>query len=125
METIGLVGGVVVLLAAATAGVRVLRRRTDIGIDPAIVDTLSRRVRAWWYLCTILAATIFIGETATVVLFGLISFWALREFITLTPTRSGDHRTLVCVCARRCNSCWSASTATTPTASPFPCTHSC
>ena len=31
---------------------------------------------------------------ATVVLFGLISFWALREFITLTPTRLGDHRTL-------------------------------
>jgi phosphatidate cytidylyltransferase len=29
-----------------------------------------------------------------VVLFGLISFWALREFITLTPTRLGDHRTL-------------------------------
>ena len=28
------------------------------------------------------------------VLFGLISFWALREFITLTPTRPGDHRTL-------------------------------
>ena len=27
-------------------------------------------------------------------LFGLISFWALREFITLTPTRPGDHRTL-------------------------------
>ncbi len=30
----------------------------------------------------------------TVVIFGLISFWALREFITLTPTRLGDHRTL-------------------------------
>ncbi|HEY1785786.1 MAG TPA: phosphatidate cytidylyltransferase, partial [Pirellulales bacterium] len=30
----------------------------------------------------------------TVLLFGLISFWALREFITLTPTRLGDHRTL-------------------------------
>ena len=27
-------------------------------------------------------------------MFGLISFWALREFITLTPTRPGDHRTL-------------------------------
>ena len=27
-------------------------------------------------------------------LFGLISFWALREFITLTPTRLADHRTL-------------------------------
>ena len=27
-------------------------------------------------------------------MFGLISFWAVREFITLTPTRPGDHRTL-------------------------------
>ena len=35
-----------------------------------------------------------LGYVATVVLFGLISFWALREFITMTPTRRGDHRTL-------------------------------
>ena len=34
------------------------------------------------------------GPLDTVVLFGLLSFWALREFITLTPTRPGDHRTL-------------------------------
>ena len=41
-----------------------------------------------------LAAAFLLGRAATVVLFGLISFWALREFITLTPTRPGDHRTL-------------------------------
>jgi phosphatidate cytidylyltransferase len=35
-----------------------------------------------------------LGETATVILFFLLSFWALREFITLTPTRAADHRTL-------------------------------
>ena len=35
-----------------------------------------------------------LGYVATVVLFGLVSFWALREFITMTPTRRGDHRTL-------------------------------
>ena len=45
-------------------------------------------------LCSVLAAAFIIGLVATVVLFGLISFWALREFITLTPTRPGDHRTL-------------------------------
>ena len=28
------------------------------------------------------------------ILFGLVAFWALREFITLTPTRLSDHRTL-------------------------------
>ncbi len=93
-RTLGLVAGILVLLGAATAAVQVLRRRTDSGIDPAILETFWRRVRAWWYLWTVLAAALLIGQTATVVLFGLISFWALREFITLTPTRPGDHRTL-------------------------------
>ena len=45
-------------------------------------------------MCSVLAAALVIGNTATVVLFGLLSFGALREFITLTPTRLGDHRAL-------------------------------
>ncbi len=92
--TLGLVGGVLVLLAIATAIVRLLKRRDDSGLDTAILETFRQRVRAWWALCTILAAAFLIGHAATVILFGLISFWALREFITLTPTRPGDHRTL-------------------------------
>jgi phosphatidate cytidylyltransferase len=35
------------------------------------------------------------GDTAATVLFALIAFFALREFITLSPTRRGDHRSLV------------------------------
>jgi phosphatidate cytidylyltransferase len=34
------------------------------------------------------------GGVGSLVLFGFTSFWALREFVTLTPTRPGDHRTL-------------------------------
>lgn len=92
--TLGLVGGVLVLLGAVTAVVQILKRRTDSAIDPAILETFRLRVRAWWLLCAVLAAGILTGKTVTVVLFGLIAFWALREFITLTPTRPGDHRTL-------------------------------
>ena len=36
-----------------------------------------------------------LGERVATVLFALISFLALREFITLSPTRRGDHRSLV------------------------------
>lgn len=35
------------------------------------------------------------GEGFATVLFALIAFFALREFITLSPTRRGDHRSLV------------------------------
>ncbi|HEY0823449.1 MAG TPA: phosphatidate cytidylyltransferase, partial [Ramlibacter sp.] len=35
------------------------------------------------------------GETLATLLFAVIAFFALREFITLSPTRRGDHRSLV------------------------------
>jgi len=35
------------------------------------------------------------GGTVATVLFAMVSFFALREFITLSPTRRGDHRSLV------------------------------
>jgi phosphatidate cytidylyltransferase len=93
-RTLWLIGTVLVLLAAAEAVVQVLKRRPESGIDAAILETFRLRVRAWWILFSTLAAAFLLGHVATVVLFGLIAFWALREFITLTPTRPGDHRTL-------------------------------
>jgi phosphatidate cytidylyltransferase len=93
-RTLGLVGGVLFILAAATMIGRRLKFASDIGLNPALVESFNLRIRAWWLMCTVLAAAFLLGTVATVVLFGLISFWALREFITLTPTRLGDHRTL-------------------------------
>ena len=99
-ETLGLVGSVLLLLIAATVVVSILKRRVSAsGLNLALVETFRARVRAWWILFTGLAAAFLFdqylaGQTVTVVLFGLISFWALREFITLTPTRPGDHRAL-------------------------------
>jgi phosphatidate cytidylyltransferase len=89
--------GVLLLLAVATVMIRALRARNDSGLNTAILETFRMRVHAWWVLCSILAATFVINQTAMVVLWGLGGFWALREFITLTPTRPGDHRTLFIV----------------------------
>jgi phosphatidate cytidylyltransferase len=36
-----------------------------------------------------------LGEGVATLLFALIAFFALREFITLSPTRRGDHRSLI------------------------------
>jgi phosphatidate cytidylyltransferase len=98
--TLGLIGFVLMLLIAATMVVAILKRRASAtGLDLALVETFRVRVRAWWILFAGLAAAFLsdqylAGQTVTVILFGLISFWALREFITLTPTRPGDHRAL-------------------------------
>ena len=93
-RTLALIVGVLALLTIVTAVGQFLRRHPDRGLDPAAVRTFNSRIRGWWIMCTVLAAAFWLGTTATVVLFGLVSFWALREFITLTPTRLGDHRAL-------------------------------
>ncbi|NQU24195.1 MAG: phosphatidate cytidylyltransferase [Candidatus Nealsonbacteria bacterium] len=96
LKTLGLIGGVLALLGVASAVLRALKNREASGLDTAMVETFRQRVRAWWVLFSVLAAALIIPGrlVITVVLFGLIAFWALREFITLTPTRPGDHRAL-------------------------------
>lgn len=93
-KTLSLVGGVLALLATATGVGQFLKLYPDTGLNPAAVRIFNLRLRAWWLMCSVLAAAFLVGPTATVILFGLLSFWALREFITLTPTRLGDHRAL-------------------------------
>ena len=58
------------------------------------MDNLVARIKAWWVMCGIFAITLAVGRAGSLVLFGLLSFLALREFITLTRTHRADHRTL-------------------------------
>jgi phosphatidate cytidylyltransferase len=93
-KTLALVGGILAMLATATAVGQFLKRHPDTGLNAAAVRTFNERLRAWWLICSALAAALWIGNGVTFALFGFVSFWALREFITLTPTRMGDHRAL-------------------------------
>lgn len=61
----------------------------------ATIENLNARIRAWWKMCAIFALTMMIGRIGSLVLFALLSLLALREYITLMPTRRGDHRTLL------------------------------
>ncbi len=86
-------GGVIALLVVASSIGAVLARSRP----GATVDNLVARINAWWVMVAVLCACFLLGRIATLVLFALASFLALREFITLTPTRRGDHLPL-CLC---------------------------
>ncbi len=86
-------GGILVLLVVASAIAAVLKRRRP----GATVDNLVARINAWWVMVAVLGGAFWLGQGAVIGLFAAISFFALREFITLTPTRRGDHLPL-CLC---------------------------
>lgn len=83
-------GVLAVLIVASLVGA-LLGKRTQSGSGRATVENLKARVNAWWVMIVALAVAFALGKTATLVLFALASFFALREFITLTPTRPGDY----------------------------------
>ena len=87
-----LFGGIGALLAVASIVGWLLQRRAP---DSATIANLTARVRAWWVMVAVLAVCFLLGRTATIVLFAIASLFALREFVTLTPTRPGDHLPLV------------------------------
>src|SRR5689334_3923583 len=84
-----LFGGILgILVVASLAGFILARRRA--APDPTI-ENLNARIKAWWVMVALVGLAFALGKTGVIVLFALASFAALREFITLTPTRRGDH----------------------------------
>lgn len=82
-----------ILMAGSLVGA-ILKRTVTTEGGQRVVANLVARVNAWWIMSVFIAVALFGGERATIIFFGLASFFALREFITLTPTRRGDHRVL-------------------------------
>jgi phosphatidate cytidylyltransferase len=90
-----LFGGVAAaLLLASTIGL-LMRHFVARGQPHAVIDNLVARVNAWWWMVGILAFSFWLGREAVIVLFALLSFFALREFLTITDTRRGDHHALL------------------------------
>lgn len=93
LQNLGLLSTVLIMLGGATWGGQWLKRQDSPGIDRKLVEAFNARIAAWWFFTIVIAAA-FVLPGVTVLMFALMSFWALREFVTLTPTRISDHRAL-------------------------------
>lgn len=93
-ELLYLVGGVVAVLLVSTVITRLLVRRND---ESPVLANLRQRVNAWWWMMLVFSLSLALGRGGVFGLYTILSFLALREFITLAPTPRGDHRTLTWV----------------------------
>lgn len=83
----------VLILASLAAFWRSLREMTP--EQAARYGRFSRDLRAVWIGAVLFWVSWSLGAVVATVLFAVVSFLALREFITLTHTRRGDHRALL------------------------------
>jgi phosphatidate cytidylyltransferase len=89
-----LILGVLALLVFASGAGWILDRRVSSASARATVDNINARIRAWWLMALLFVVAVSMGTIVSSLLFAATSFLALREFVTLAPTRPGDHRAL-------------------------------
>lgn len=92
-DTLSLFAGIGALLALASLIGFVLQWRCR-GADNPVIDNLNARINAWWVMVAVLGGAFWFGHGAVILLFGAVSFCALREFITLAPTHGSDYPAL-------------------------------
>lgn len=61
-------------------------------MQPGKWSDLGPRMRSWWVMAVLVGGALLAGWQATAVLFAFISFLALKEYLTLAPTRKEDRR---------------------------------
>ncbi len=55
---------------------------------------LRQRVQSWWMMIGILFAALLFNQTLAIIFFGFLSFIALKEFLSIVPTRQTDRRVI-------------------------------
>jgi len=93
-ESIRLLIGVLATLIVGSIAAFLARKRVHSERAKLTLAGINARLLGWWGMIAIFVVSTWLGQASTYVLFALSSFWALREFITLTPTRLADHRAL-------------------------------
>ena len=82
-------------LVTVAAFILSLKDRHEDDLHTQKLRDFNGLLKTSWLMSTVFWVGWTLGETMATVLFGLVAFFALREFITLSPTRQGDHRSLV------------------------------
>ena len=83
-------GGLYLILLSASLVVTILRWR-----DPERdLTELAQRIRSWWIIVTVFTAAMVMSRNVSVGFFAFVSFLALKEYLSIIPTRRADRRVL-------------------------------
>ena len=56
---------------------------------------LKDRIKSWWVMVTVFSLALFLNRTVSIIFFAFLSFLALKEYLSLIPTRLADRQVLL------------------------------
>ncbi len=92
---LAVLAGLVVLSIGVTGLGNYLGRRTIDAVKQQRIALVNSRLRASWSIVAVFSVAFALGTGALLFVFAVASFFALRNFVSLTPIRPADHWALV------------------------------
>ena len=83
-------GGIFGLLVVASFIIAALKRTRP----ERDYTELVQRTKSWWLMAAIFTAALLVNRVAALVFLGIVSFLALKEYLSIIPTRRADRRVL-------------------------------
>jgi phosphatidate cytidylyltransferase len=87
---LGSLAGILGLLVVATLAVWAIGRLRP-GLD---LGEVRLRVRSWWVMAGVFSVAMVLDRAVSLLFFAFVSFLALKEYLSLIPTRRADRRVL-------------------------------
>jgi phosphatidate cytidylyltransferase len=56
---------------------------------------LQNRIQSWWIMVSVFSLALVLNRSVSILFFGFLSFLALKEYLSLIPTRQVDRRVLL------------------------------
>ena len=84
-------GGIVVVLVVATTTIWII----DLAKPGMDLGELRARIRSWWVMAAVFFVALAFTKKISLVFFALVSFLALKEYLSLLPDRPKDKTLLV------------------------------
>ena len=84
------VGAIFGMLVIASIMIRMLPHQKD---SESFIE-LKKRVQSWWVMVIVFAGALLLDQRLSVLMFALVSFLALKEYVSAIPTRRVDRRVL-------------------------------
>jgi phosphatidate cytidylyltransferase len=83
-------GGLFVILVIAT-GIHLFLKKTRPESD---FSEIGMRIRSWWVMVSIFTLAMLLSRVVSLFFFAFISFLALKEYLSIIPTRRADRKVL-------------------------------
>lgn len=91
LDPVGRMAVAIAALLLVSTGIVALLRAAR---PQAKLGELQARVQAWWIMAALFFGALALPPVVLLVLLALMSFWALKEYVTLLQTRPADHKAL-------------------------------